>query len=336
MDASSTNGTAGGSPWLWHPDLPHSPLFAWPPRPLEAAIHVLGRSFLWSPTVMLYVLLSVLTWWSFGPDLARCVEFEIGWIVQIYAIYMASVVLTAGGLHLYFYTFRRQGDERRFDAVDHHKKDAKFLFGYQLWDNVFWTCISGVTIATAYTVVLMWAYANDLIPWLHWDNSVLSAIWFVLLFPLLIIWEGVQFFLVHRLLHMKWLYRWHALHHRNISPGPWSGLSMHPIEHVLYFSNALIHVVVATHPIHMLFTLYYTQLAAITSHVGYEGVRYKGRQLVGLGDFLHQLHHRFFDCNYGAKSIPLDAWFDCLHDGTEEASARLRAGQRAKRQRASA
>jgi sterol desaturase/sphingolipid hydroxylase (fatty acid hydroxylase superfamily) len=37
-----------------------------------------------------------------------------------------------------------------------------------------------------------------------------------------------------------------------------------------------------------------------------------------LGDFFHQLHHRFYDCNYGSFETPWDQWFDTYHDGTPQ------------------
>ena len=43
-----------------------------------------------------------------------------------------------------------------------------------------------------------------------------------------------------------------------------------------------------------------------------------------LGDFMHQLHHRFIDCNYGTHEDPWDRIFGSFHDGTPEADARIR------------
>ena len=319
-------------PWSWHPPLPieNSPLFTWPPRPLKAANYVLGNGFLWSPQ-MLYVLLAILTWLYFGPALERCVQFQVGWIAQLYIINLVSVIVIAGGLQLYFYTFKRQGMTLRIDASPQARNNAKFFTGSQVWDNVFWTCVSGVTVWTAYTTLFMWAYANHLIPWLAWDTSALGMVWFLLLFPLLAIWESFHFYLVHRLSHVKLLYRWHALHHRNINIGPWSGFSMHPVEHILYFSTIIIHLLVATHPIHMLYHMYFTALAAVTSHTGYSALKVKGKNLVNLGSFHHQLHHRYFDCNYGTDVMPWDKWFGSFHDGTPEATASVRRYQLAKR-----
>ena len=42
------------------------------------------------------------------------------------------------------------------------------------------------------------------------------------------------------MLHIPFLYKHvHALHHRNINVGPWSGLSMHPVEHIIYLGTIL-------------------------------------------------------------------------------------------------
>ena len=322
------------SPWSWHPELPisTSPLFAWPPRPLRAANYALGKGFLWSPQHMLYVGLAVLTWLYFGRNLERCAEFRLGWIAELYAFHLISVIVVAGALQLYFYTFKRQGMELRIDPSEQGRNNLKFFTGSQVWDNVFYTCVSGVTIWTGYTVVFMWAYANNFIPWLAWSSSPLGILWFLLLFPVLVLWQSTHLYFTHRLLHWKPLFRVaHALHHRNVNTGPWSGLSMHPIEHLLYFSTIVIHFVVASHPIHMMYHMYFTALAAVTSHTGYSGLVIKGKNVVSLGTFHHQLHHRYFDCNYGDDNTPWDQVFGSFHDGTPEATARVREHQSRKR-----
>ena len=84
------------SPWWWHPALPieDSPLFTWPPRLLASANAVLGKGFLLSPQ-MLYVGLAFLTWIYFGRDLERCVEFQFGWIAELYAFNLISTIVIA-------------------------------------------------------------------------------------------------------------------------------------------------------------------------------------------------------------------------------------------------
>ena len=321
---------AGDRTWNYHPEvpLPPVPLFVWPPRPLAAVRWLLGRGFVVS-LYPIYILMAIGTWYLCGPTPERWATFELDWIATVFALNLGATVLMAGSLHLYLYTFRRQGDERRMDLRELGRNNPRFFTGDQVRDNVFHTCASGVTVWTALQVLLMWAYANGLVPWTYWDAS---PIWFVALFPLLVIWQSLHFYFVHRLLHWPPLYRRvHALHHRNVNVGPWSGFSMHPIEQLLYFSTLLIHVVVASHPVHLFYHGYFNALAAITSHTGYTGLTVRGREVVKLGDFFHQLHHRYFDCNYGTLTVPWDKWFGSDHDGTAEGTARVRRYQLTRR-----
>ena len=48
-----------------------------------------------------------------------------------------------------------------------------------------------------------------------------------------------HFYFSHRLLHTSFLFRRvHKVHHQSFNPDPFSGLSMHPVESVIYFSMA--------------------------------------------------------------------------------------------------
>ena len=117
----------------------------------------------------------------------------------------------------------------------------------------------------------------------------------------------------------------HNLHHRNINIGPWSGISMHPVETALYFSSAAIHFVVPSHPLHVLFHFYMEGLNPAFSHSGFEGVKIGDKKRLSSGDFFHQLHHRYFECNYGTAEVPWDKLFGSFHDGSEEATRATRA-----------
>ena len=65
----------------------------------------------------------------------------------------------------------------------------------------------------------------------------LNVAW-VLLIP---VWRDLHFYIAHRFLHIRAVYTYvHKLHHRNADPEPFSGMTMHPIEHLYYFSNAFV------------------------------------------------------------------------------------------------
>ena len=68
---------------------------------------------------------------------------------------------------------------------------------------------------------------------------------------------------------------------------------------------------------HVIFLLFHHGIGAPTSHAGFHRLKL-GSLRFELGDFYHQLHHRFFECNYGTTDTPWDEWFNTFHDGTPE------------------
>jgi len=59
-------------------------------------------------------------------------------------------------------------------------------------------------------------------------------------------------------------------------------------------------------------------LTAVTSHAGFDALLVKDKSTLALGNFHHQMHHRYFECNYGTLDIPWDKFFGSFHSGTEE------------------
>ncbi|MET3524660.1 sterol desaturase family protein [Mesorhizobium abyssinicae] len=326
-DVTQRPGTpATRSTWNYHPELPlqdHS-VFDFKRGPLEG-VKLLWNS--WKPISDRWIVIgvSVLTWFYLSPSLQVAREFKFDWIATLYLRNLLILTILAGGMHLYLYTFKMQGNRFRYDARPFHKKNALFTFGNQFADNVFWSIASGVTVWTAYEVIGLWAFANGYMPMLSFESNRLG---FILWFLLLPFYGVINFYWIHRALHWGPLYNLaHSLHHRNVNVGPWSGMSMHPIEHIMYLSSVLIHFVIASHPLHFIYHLQSKVLLAVSSHAGYESLALGENSNAGLkvGDFFHQLHHRYFECNYGEPEVPCDRWFGTLHDGSEEATARTRA-----------
>ncbi|HIM88823.1 MAG TPA: sterol desaturase family protein, partial [Gammaproteobacteria bacterium] len=106
------------------------------------------------------------------------------------------------------------------------------------------------------------------------------------------------------------------------------GFSMHPLEHLIYLSNVLIHILFASHPVHIFFHLQWNAIGAGTSHSGYESLTVRGKPVIDLSPFHHQLHHRLYNCNYGNSLVPMDKLFGSDHDGTDEAWSAIRNGRR--------
>ena len=323
-DTPVKRGEARG--WHHNPGLPIgvSPIFAWPPRPV-AAVHWLAASWLQFSTALI-ILACALIGAAFLPSAETMKTLSLGWIFQIWLRTLILVTLVTGGLHLYFITFSGQGKALKFDPRDMARANKQFLFNHQVHENVFFALVSGVGLITAFEVLVHWFMANGWAP-----SFALTAekpwlwLWFGFLVLVIPIWSSFHFYWVHRFLHWPPLYKLaHALHHKNVNVGPWSGISMHPVEHVLYFSTLLIHLVVPTHPILVVFHVCVQVLNPPFSHSGFEKIVIRDKEQLKTGDFFHQLHHRHFECNYGTAEFPWDAWFGSFDNGTAESRQRQR------------
>jgi Delta7-sterol 5-desaturase len=309
--------------WHHHPPLPipNSALFDWPLRPREA-LWWLTRRWVQLTSGTLFLLTAVIVWTWVQPSLGTMEELSPGWIGGLWLRNLVLMTLFAGALHLWLFAFAMQGDRLKYDARPLVTDNAAFTFRDQVRDNMFWTLASGVTAWTAFEVLYWWGVANEVIPTFAFRGN---EIWFLVWLLLMPLWTSAHFYWVHRLLHWPPLYkRVHALHHRSINIGPWSGLSMHPVESVLYISAVLIHFVVPSHPVIFLVHLYIKCIGPAFSHAGFESLLVRDGKLMNAGDFHHQLHHRYFECNYGTVEVPWDKWFGSFHDGSEEATERIR------------
>jgi sterol desaturase/sphingolipid hydroxylase (fatty acid hydroxylase superfamily) len=224
---------------------------------------------------------------------------------------------------MWLYAWRKQGAVFKYNRKWPSEKSSVFLFNNQTYDNIFWTLVSGVPIWTAYELLLLWAYANGYAPMI---NPSEHPVGFVALFFLVPLVHEVGFYFAHRLLHWPPLYRVaHKLHHRNVNPGPWSGLSMHPIEHVIYFSTILLFFIIPSHPIHMINLASRLGLAPAQGHTGFDRVVVGEETAMNTSYYAHYLHHRYFEVNYSDGMVPLDKWFGSFHDGSAKADEAMKA-----------
>ena len=309
--------------WNHHPGtIRNNPLFAWPPKPMDVFRWYSGFWFTTSTTTMNFVF-ACIAYLLFLPPLQDMQVLSWGWVIQLWLINLVPHCLCAGGLHYWLYEIKGQGKTFKYDARDQARDNGTYTFRNQVRDNMFWTIASGITLWTAFQVLVFWAMANGAAPILFFPDNPL---WFILWFVLIPLWSSFHFYWVHRLLHWPPMYRLaHSLHHRNVNVGPWSGISMHPIEHLLFYTNFLIHFVVPSHPMHILFHGYVQSVHPIFSHSGFDKLYVADKERAEMGVFFHQLHHRYFECNYGTVEMPWDKWFGSYHDGTAKATEATRA-----------
>ncbi|MEM6890068.1 MAG: sterol desaturase family protein [Pseudomonadota bacterium] len=311
--------------WNFRPETPlaENPLFLWPPRPLEILRWYAAFWFEISTTTLCLVI-ALLAYLLILPPLAEMQVLAWGWVLKVWVANFVPQVICAGSLHYWLIMRKGQGDTTKYDPRDQARNNGTFTFGNQVHDNMFWHIASGITLWSAAQVLVFWAMANGVAPAMLYPGE--NPIWFVAFFILIPIWSSLHFYWIHRALHWPPLYKLaHALHHRNVNVGPWSGISMHPVEHLLFYTTFLIFLVVPTHPLHVLFLGYFQSTHPVFSHSGFEDIVVKDKRQLKAGVFFHQLHHRYFECNYGTVEMPWDRWFGSYHDGSAQATDETRA-----------
>ena len=309
----------------WKPGLAigTSPLFQWPIKPLQIFNWLLGYPGYIFPWIGFFMLIPLFTWFFLTPDLNRMKILEVDWIAFVYFRNLVILFLIAGGFHLRLYVQKAQDVRYKFNKNWLIKDHSGFLFRNQTWDNIFWSSVSGCGFWTAYEVLTYWAFANEIIPILSWESN---AVYFLLLYFAVHPIREIHFYFTHRLLHWRPLYKnAHYLHHKNVNIGPWSGLAMHPIEHLLYFTGVFFHWLILSHPLHAIFHLQHAALTAAYGHTGFEKLEVsKNLTIPKASDYFHYLHHRYFECNYGGGTFPLDKLFGSFHDGSDETNEIIR------------
>ena len=232
---------------------------------------------------------------------------------MVYVLALSTTASMSSGL---------QDVEFKFNPRWPTNKSKQFMFGNQNLDNVTLTFASGVTIWTVFEVGILWLASNGYASVIKVEEHFFYFIAMILLVHL---WRDLHFYLIHRLIHFEPLYSIaHRIHHKNVNPGPWSGLAMHPIEHLLYFSCALPYLFLPFHPVFIVVTLVHAGLSPAPGHAGFERIKTGEDKSFDSDSYAHYLHHKYFECNYADGILPLDRWFGTFHDGSDQAQKRLK------------
>jgi sterol desaturase/sphingolipid hydroxylase (fatty acid hydroxylase superfamily) len=312
----------------WQPSKPieTAPLFVFPPRPLEF-LKWLPSYFL--PWNALFMALAAVIWFYLTPSVDTLKTLAPGWIIYLLVRNSVLILLVFGLLELRLYVKRAQGTHFKYNGkFPADQASDVFMFKSQNIDNIIRTFATGVPIWTAYEVLGLWAYANQIGPWTTFAEHPYWLAFFGLVLP---IYHEFHFYCIHRLIHVPVLYKYiHSIHHNSVNPSPWSSLSMHPIEHLLYWSDSLIHLIFPSHPLLFLYGLQITGTGAVVGHVGFDKIEVSNDGGVDTHAYAHYLHHKYFEVNYADGTTALDKLFGTWHDGTPEAQARFQARYDAK------
>lgn len=144
-----------------------------------------------------------------------------------------------------------------------------------------------------------------LAPWgilqLGWANLAYkpSAFQIGIEVAILIIWNDVHFYFNHRLLHTRWLRRFHKLHHKSVVTTPWSTYSFHPVEAIMLGNVILLPMLI--HDFSAFALISVPLFSLFSNSIGHSNYDFKpeGNGVWQKASRRHHLHHACYHGNFG-------------------------------------
>lgn len=120
----------------------------------------------------------------------------------------------------------------------------------------------------------------------------------------LILLHDTYFYWTHRMMHHKFFFKYfHLVHHKSTNPSPWAAFSFHPLEAIVESGIVpLASFVLPLHPgVIIVFFVYMTSLNVL-GHLSYEffpsWFLKSGFTNWHNTTTHHNMHHKYFNCNY--------------------------------------
>ncbi len=314
----------------WRPN--DAPKLPWSGRvTLKAALRFF-KDYLsgWNLT---FFAISLAYWFLVLPSQEVMSVLSWGWTMMLLAVNMGGIFFFYGAFELRYYVQRKQARRFKYNGnFPAEQPSDVFWFKSQNLDNFLRTILVTVPIGTAVEVLVLWLFASGAVPMVSLDGNPVWFVAMILVSPLL---HEAHFFFIHRAIHWAPLYRWiHSVHHNSINPSPWSSMSMHPVEGLLYFATLFYHLVLWSNPFVVVWQWNLAAYGAVVGHIGFDKLEVTEETAVNSHAYAHYLHHKYFEVNYCDDGVlPWDRWFGTWHDGTKEADERMKERFRQKKAR---
>jgi sterol desaturase/sphingolipid hydroxylase (fatty acid hydroxylase superfamily) len=318
----------------WAPNEPAqiAPIWAMPLQ-FKKVLKWLPGYFL--PYEPIWILSALGVWFFVLPDVETMKTLSFGWIAKLFIVNVIAIFAFYGAIEFRLYYQRAQGNRFKFNAKWPSETSSDvFWFKSQNIDSALRILFHAMPIWTAIEVFILWMFSNGHVQWLSWEEHKWWLIALIVLNPFL---HELHFYVIHRLIHIPFLYKHvHSVHHNSVNPSPLSSLSMHPVELLLYLGMACWQLIIPSNPIVAIYALHRAGFGAIPGHVGFDRIEVGKESTVNMHAYVHYLHHKYFEVNYGDGLIPLDKVFGTFHDGSKEGEELMNARFEKKRARINA
>ena len=220
---------------------------------------------------------------------------SVVWIIT-FVLVTGRYLLFAGVAYLIFWVWKREKLQYKRTQMEYPDK-SKLVneFKYSMITMVIFSFV-GIGIFAAKQSGLTHIYQD-----FHskgWGYFVFSVI-------AMIVIHDTYFYWTHKLMHHKSIFKYvHKVHHNSTNPSPWAAFSFHPLEAVI--EAGILPLIVFTMPVHslaILSFLIYMTFMNVLGHLGFE-LYPKGFTTHWFGKWHntsthHNMHHKFYNCNYG-------------------------------------
>jgi sterol desaturase/sphingolipid hydroxylase (fatty acid hydroxylase superfamily) len=222
-------------------------------------------------------------------------EIIYKWI-SIFTVLTARYVIIAGIAFLIFYViFRNKYILYRIQKHFPTNKDYRREVGYSLLTTAIFSTIAIILFSPAvmpHTQV-------------YTDLSERSWGYFILSIIMAIFIHDTYFYWTHRFMHHPKLFKiFHLVHHKSSNPSPWAAFSFHPLEAIVEAGVIfVIAFLIPIHPLALISFLIFMTIYNVYGHLGYEIYpAWVGKSPVAKylnTSVNHNMHHKYFNQNYG-------------------------------------
>ena len=239
--------------------------------------YVSGSYVVFSPN-LIWLVITVLIWYIAPYRFDEAAQgFQWGWVTERILVSIIVPFSYTSFWHVSLYAmnwgkrpFNRNRKYRVRKVIHNMFYSLLGCLQWALWECIFIHC-----------------YASGKIPYSHVSlestTGILKLLAWCFAVPL---YRDIHFYFAHRFLHFRMLYKYvHSVHHRNTDVEPFSGLCMHPIEHLYYFTSVAPSIYCLAPPFALFWNGMHLLLSPGAAHSGYED-HFQGDQY-------HYLHHRY-------------------------------------------
>ena len=213
-----------------------------------------------------------------------------------FLILLTRYFVTAGIFYVYYMKLKSGKDKKRILSRRAAKKS-------QIKKEIYWSTISSVVFAVFGALTyLLYLHGNTAI----YIEPEKFGYWYLPVSLVLVLFiHETYYYWMHRVMHFPRIYKWvHKVHHKSLSPTPWSSFSFHPWESLL--EAIILPVVLIVIPVNLFvlgFYLVFMTISSVINHLDIE-IYPASFQKSSFGRFLigathHHFHHEEFSTNYG-------------------------------------